>query len=60
MIETSSAFIAGMVVGGMFFAMCIISGDVKVITHNFTCTKTEIVGISPNREETCVLYERKE
>ena len=58
-IEAGSAFIIGMIVGGLGLCIALFSGSAKVITSDFTCTKTEIVGSAPNRREECVKYERK-
>lgn len=57
-IEAGAAAIIGMIAGMLILAISLFSGEAKVISLDFVCTKTAIIGVSPNREESCVRYER--
>ncbi len=60
LLERCFGFIGGLAIGAASAMLSIASGDVKIITSDFICVKTALVGASPNREESCVRYELKE
>lgn len=50
-----AAFCAGMLYGMVF----VHTGSLVLSVVDYKCTKTELVGKSPRRSESCVKYERK-